>query len=311
VTDKTTWIDGTNADGSQKKVAATCTTAGCYRYLCTLCGDPAHLKIVEIPGEPALGHKWGEWKKSNSVDENGNPYYYRYCERGDAEDRVFDLKPTDICTEHDWKVTEIPATCTAEGKKVSVCQVCGTEKEETIAALGHDWDETIKKAATCKEEGLINRICKRCNTAEANVKIPKLAHEWDEGKITKEATKEAKGEKTFTCKLCGETKVEEVEYVITADPKYAVSAITYDGQSVKGKLVHDEDTLDATNINVRVTFFIEGNYYMATIGEVEADGSFSVDGVGPIEYISIVATGSSSVNPEDVKAMGSGEITVK
>jgi len=80
---------------------------------------------------------------------------------------------------------------------------------------------------------------------------------------------------------------------------------------VKGKLVHDEDTLVATNINVRVTFFIEGNYYMATIGEVNADGTFAVDGVGPIEYISVVATGSSSVSPEDVKAMGAGEITVK
>ena len=38
------------------------------------------------------------------------------------------------------------------------------------------------------------------------------AHTWDEGKVTKEATTEADGEKTFTCTECGETKVEAVNF---------------------------------------------------------------------------------------------------
>ncbi len=40
---------------------------------------------------------------------------------------------------------------------------------------------------------------------------------------------------------------------------------------------------------MRVTFFITGNYYMATAADVEKDGSFEVEGVGPIEYITALA----------------------
>ena len=36
------------------------------------------------------------------------------------------------------------------------------------------------------------------------------AHEWDDGVVSKEATCTVDGEKTFTCSLCGETKVETI-----------------------------------------------------------------------------------------------------
>ena len=36
-------------------------------------------------------------------------------------------------------------------------------------------------------------------------------HEWDEGVVTKEPTCTVAGEKTFTCKICGETKTETIE----------------------------------------------------------------------------------------------------
>lgn len=36
------------------------------------------------------------------------------------------------------------------------------------------------------------------------------AHVWDKGVITRQATLEKKGEKLFTCQICGETKVEEI-----------------------------------------------------------------------------------------------------
>jgi hypothetical protein len=103
-----------------------------------------------------------------------------------------------------------------------------------------------------------------------------------------------------------------VDYVVTAAPKYTMTGVKYNGTAVTGKLVHDEDTLEAPVKFVRVTFYVEGNYYMATMAEVEADGTFSVDGVGPIVYITAVATGNSSVNPEDVKVIAPAvEIFVK
>lgn len=251
--------------------AATCTKAGSKIQKCTNPGCSVKLQIVEIP---VIAHT-----------------------------------PVDVA--------EVPATCQKEGTKAGKkCSVCGEKLEGfekiPVDEKAHVWTEEELVAPTCEKVGTGLKTCSVCKKVE-KYETPALGHKWDEGKVTKEATKEAKGDMTYTCTVCGKTDVKEgvVDYVITADPKYSVTALSYDGQSVKGKLVHDEDTLEATNINVRVTFFIEGNYYMATIGEVAADGSFSVDGVGPIEYISVLATGSSSVNPEDVKAMGAGEITVK
>ena len=40
--------------------------------------------------------------------------------------------------------------------------------------------------------------------------IEKLAHTWDEGKVTTEPTTKAEGVKTYTCTVCGETKTEAI-----------------------------------------------------------------------------------------------------
>ena len=65
--------------------------------------------------------------------------------------------------------------------------------------------------------------------------------------------------------------------------------MTYDGEKFTGKLVHVEGTGIAKKLRVRATFYIVGNYYMGTSVDVEEDGSFEVDAVGPIEYITVVA----------------------
>lgn len=289
-------------------VPATCTEGAYYEYFCVrgvAVGkeDKHTTHKVYVEDKPALGHNWAEWRPVGGLE--GKPLYYeRECSRCHKTERQD--YPTELCPAHDYKVTTEP-TCTEAG--VKTCSVCGDT--QAVPALGHDWKTIVETPATCSKEGKGTKLCNRCDAVEKDVVIEKIAHTWDEGKITKEATKEADGEKTFTCTVCGETKTDAVKWEPAKDPKYTMTA-SYNGTAVTGKLVHDDSTVEAAAKFVRVTFYVEGNYYMATMAEVEADGTFSVDGVGPIVYITAVATGNSSVNPEDVQTIAPAvEIFVK
>jgi hypothetical protein len=278
-------------------------------FRCPVCGQSV-FKEAEKPAE----HNWTEWKETEKNDAAETSVWSRYCKVCKTVQTVTSAKkPIEACKddEHVWvaeAIKDYKCGTTIDRKYTcSVCNATKTEKEE----LDHVYGEAVVvKEATCAEEGAKIAICEYCNNANVET-LEKIDHTWNEGEITKEATKEAAGEKTFTCTVCGKTKTEEVPYEVTADAKYTLTDLAYNGQTVTGKLVHAEDTKEAENLYVRVTFFLANNYYMATIGEVEADGTFSVDGVGPIEYISLVVNGNSSVNPDDVVALGSGEITVK
>ncbi len=83
-------------------------------------------------------------------------------------------------------------------------------KNFAISTCAHNWDEgKITKEATCEEDGVKTITCKVCNETKTEV-IPATGHNWDEGKITKEATCEEDGIKTITCKVCNETKTEVI-----------------------------------------------------------------------------------------------------
>lgn len=91
------------------------------------------------------------------------------------------------------------------------------------------------------------------------------------------------------------------------EPLYSFESLSYNGQEVTGILRHDVSTPNAENLTVRVTFYIEGNYYMATTAEIESNGSFSVEGVGPIVYITVVANGTEA---DGIKSYAAEEIFV-
>lgn len=75
-----------------------------------------------------------------------------------------------------------------------------------------DWK--TEKEATCSVEGKMYRECE-CKERETKV-IPKLSHDWDEGKVIKKATEQTAGIMEYTCTVCGQTKNEELAKLQTA-----------------------------------------------------------------------------------------------
>ena len=116
---------------------------------------------------------------------------------------------------HSWDsgvVTKQP-TCTEAGTKTYTCTSCGKTKTTEIAATGHQHTEVRNvKEATCKEEGYTgDTYCTDCGEKlSSGEPTAKKAHDWDEGKVTTEATCKNTGVKTYTCNNCSETKTEVI-----------------------------------------------------------------------------------------------------
>ena len=160
--------------------------------------------------------------------------------------------------EHSWdsgKIT-IQATCTETGEKTYTCQACRATKTETVPAVGHTVVIDSAVAATCESAGKTEgRHCSICDKVLIEQKTVKATgHNWDEGKITQEATCEKSGVKTYTCKTCKKTKTEEINalgHKIVTDP--AVTATCEkDGKtegshcSVCSKVFVEQDVIPAT-----------------------------------------------------------------
>ncbi|MGN0155335.1 MAG: cellulase family glycosylhydrolase [Lachnospiraceae bacterium] len=110
-------------------------------------------------------------------------------------------------------------TETEDGVRTYTCTVCGATKTEDIPALGtticaHTNTEIRgARTATCTETGYTgDTYCIDCeekivtgNTISAS------GHSYGEGVVTKEPTETEKGEKTYTCTVCGATKTEDID----------------------------------------------------------------------------------------------------
>ncbi|MBQ7541992.1 MAG: hypothetical protein IJT44_06855, partial [Clostridia bacterium] len=160
---------------SEETTPASCTAAGKTVYTCDVCGYSYEETI------PQLEHDWSAW---TSADENNHT---RTCSVGgetETEAHAFSEETT-------------PASCTAAGKTVYTCTVCGYSYEETIAQPEHDWS-----AWTKADEQNHTRTCSVGGETET------AAHTFDEA-VTP-ATCQAAGKTVYTCTDCGYSYEEPI-----------------------------------------------------------------------------------------------------
>ena len=108
-----------------------------------------------------------------------------------------------FCAHEQTHIETTPATCTQTGATRTICDTCGAlVSEESIPALGHDWDAgTVTKKATCTEEGEKTFTCKHDPSHTRTEEIPALGHDF-EAVVTAPTCTEA-GCTTHTCPRCG------------------------------------------------------------------------------------------------------------
>ncbi|MCC8073996.1 MAG: leucine-rich repeat protein, partial [Clostridiales bacterium] len=97
------------------------------------------------------------------------------------------------------------------------CSVCGYSYDEVLEKLDcdHTGETTTVNAveATCYSEGYTgDTLCKTCgNIISYGEAVAKTDHSYNDGVVTTAATCTESGVTTYTCKVCGETKTEEIE----------------------------------------------------------------------------------------------------
>lgn len=126
-----------------------------------------------------------------------------------ADSNIEQLEPEEP-HEHEYGEWEIVknATCIENGEENRTC-ACGENEIRTIAALGHEYGETIT-APTCTEKGYTIHTCSRCNDTYKDNEVNALGHKYGEWTIKIAPTITTEGLRTRTCIECGAEDSEKL-----------------------------------------------------------------------------------------------------
>ena len=201
--------------GEYTDTESDCKTNGLHVRYCKRCGvedletkvvkplDSTKHKEIVIPGKDA------------TCTENGMTEY-TVCSVCGA---ILKAGSTIISEGHDWVVVEgeeaVAPTCTTDGRTAHI--VCGRagcnaekQKSKVIPATGHNYIEVEAKEPTCTEPGNTPGFyCTKCGDGNVTF-VDALGHDFEDIKVTKEATCTEEGLKEGGCKRCGEGHVEEI-----------------------------------------------------------------------------------------------------
>ena len=242
---------GHKYSGLIPEVSATCGKNGVKaHYECSVCHKNFDTNFDELTDLviPATGNHIWELVEKEVEDATTHTKKCKVC--GMTEEETHDKWPGDYPIEwtsnddyhwhqfacgtimdkaaHTWDagVVTTPATCTKAGVKTFTCTECKATKTEPIPVIAHqyEWkhDETNhwQECSVCHdiidkaEHTYASHKCEdtaTCTKAECGYVKPAGQHNWDEGKVTTPATCTTDGVKTYTCKVCSETKTEPIK----------------------------------------------------------------------------------------------------
>ena len=233
-------------DAGKVTTKATCTEEGEKTFTCSICGDKKTEKVS------ATGHQHTEIrnKKEATCKEEGYSGD-TWCK--DCGKKILSGQTIAKTENHSWNQGEITKepTCKEEGEKTFTCSICGNIKTEKVSTADHQHMEIRnQKNPTCKEAGYSgDTYCADCGVKIfSGQTIAKTKnHNWDGGVITTEPTCTERGEKTFTCTICGNTNTKKVNatghrygaYKVVKEPTNKRKGLKSKTCSVCGKIVYE------------------------------------------------------------------------
>lgn len=158
-----------------------------YEYTCKDCGDTFRT-FESMNGSWSWGPWSGTYPATGIKHEKLTKFVYRaptcltageYAEKCEVcgatvlhrTNGVVDKDWVIPATDHNFLTIDIPATCTARGYKINICQNPGCNafqhKEYTADPLGHDYVVKVLSEPNCDAPGITQIYCSRCNAVGA------------------------------------------------------------------------------------------------------------------------------------------------
>ena len=181
---------------------ATCTEKGTMLMHCKR--DASHTMTYSYGG---TGHIWDEGVITTQPTHDEYGVKTLHCKNCDAT-KTEKVLPT----KYTFTVTVVQPTCTEDGYTMHKCNEDDSfsYKDNIVHATGHRAAKRVIEP-TCKEEGRTEIYCIVCGEVSSTFDVtPKKDHTWDDGVVTTKPTAEKEGVKTYTCKVCNETKTETI-----------------------------------------------------------------------------------------------------